>query len=192
MFTIRSADLRRLGRPPRLATGQRAMRSATTFAARPRLETLAQAEARNLQRIDVLTDRAPEIAAALEACDPAALCCLVICAVCSRRYRFRLIRRLLAIARSRPGQHEIATIYLGTYPAGTLPVVAAVALSWTSSCLRPITAVLSRIPFWAACGALRARRPLRLNPVPRQKSPAPSHRCGANKRFLAGLGDLAC
>ena len=99
------------------------MRSTTTFGGRPELETLAQAQSRNLQRIDALADRAPEIAAALEACDPTALCCLVICAVCSRRYRFRLIRRLLAIARSRPGQHEVATIYLGTYPAGTLGTV---------------------------------------------------------------------
>jgi hypothetical protein len=89
----------------------------------PQLETLAQAQARNLKRIDAVADRAPEIAAALEACDPAALCCLVVCAVCSRRYRFRLIRQLLAIARSRPGQHEVATIFLGTYPAGTLAAV---------------------------------------------------------------------
>jgi hypothetical protein len=99
------------------------MTHTTTLPGRPQLETPAQAEARNLQCIDVLTDRAPEIAAALEACDPAALCCLVICAVCSRRYRFRLIRRLLAVARSRPGQHELATIFLGTYPAGTLATV---------------------------------------------------------------------
>jgi hypothetical protein len=96
------------------------MRRATTLAGLPKLETFAQAEARNLQRVDVLTDRAPEIGAALEACDPAVLCALIICAICSRRYRFRLIRRLLAIARSRPGRHEVATIYLGTYLAGTL------------------------------------------------------------------------
>jgi hypothetical protein len=96
------------------------MRSTTTFAGRPQLETLAQAQSRNQKRVDALTDRAPEIAVALEACDPAAPCCLVICAICSRRYRFRLIRRLLAIAKSYPGQHEEATIYLATYPAGTL------------------------------------------------------------------------
>ena len=96
------------------------MRSATTFAGRPHLETLAQAEAQNLQRIDALADRAPEIAAALEGCDPAALCCLVICAVCSRRYRFRLIRELLGIAKSYPGQHEFATIYLDSSAVGKL------------------------------------------------------------------------
>jgi hypothetical protein len=96
------------------------MRSATTLPGRPQLETLAQAEARNRQRIDVLVDRTPEIAAALEACDSDALCCLMICAVCSRRYRFRLIRRLLAIAKSRPGQHQDATIFLEAVPARKL------------------------------------------------------------------------
>jgi hypothetical protein len=89
-------------------------------AGRPQLETLAQAQARNLQRVDVLTDRAPEIAAALEACDPDVLCCFVICAICSRRYRFRLIRQLLAIAKSYPGQHEFATIYLDSFALGKL------------------------------------------------------------------------
>ena len=52
----------------------------------PQLEALAQAEARNLRRIDDLVDRLPDIAAALEECgDEDALCCLVICAICSRR-----------------------------------------------------------------------------------------------------------
>jgi hypothetical protein len=40
----------------------------------PQLETLAQAEAENLRRIDALADRAPDIAAALEACDRKARC----------------------------------------------------------------------------------------------------------------------
>jgi hypothetical protein len=96
------------------------MRRPGTFAGRPHLETLAQAQAQNLRRVDALADRAPEIAAALEGCNPDAFCCFVICAVCSRRCRFRIIRRLLAIAKSRPGQHQIATIYLETFPAGTL------------------------------------------------------------------------
>jgi hypothetical protein len=95
-------------RRPRLLVGQ------------PQLETLAQAQAENLRRIDGLIDRAPEIAAALEACDPDALCCLVICAVCSRRHRFRVIRELLAIAKSFGGQHEVATIFLEAFPGGTL------------------------------------------------------------------------
>jgi hypothetical protein len=92
------------------------MRRPTTFAGRPQLETLAQAEAQNLRRVDALTDRAPEIAATLERCNPDAFCCLVICAVCSRRYRLRIIRQLLAIAKSRPGQHEAATIFLESVP----------------------------------------------------------------------------
>ena len=96
------------------------MRSMTTSAGRPQLETLAQAQSRNQKRGDALADRAPEIAAALEACDPAALCCLVICAVCSRRYRFRLIRELLGIAKSYPGQHEFATIFLDSFAVGKL------------------------------------------------------------------------
>jgi hypothetical protein len=96
------------------------LRPPWNFKARPRLETLAQAEAENLRRIDSLTDRAPDIAAALEACSSDAFCCLVICAICSRRHRFRLIRELLALAKSRPGQHEIGHIYLETFPAGKL------------------------------------------------------------------------
>src|SRR5580700_10740924 len=91
-----------------------------TFAGRPQLETLAQAEARNLRRIDALADRAPDIAAALQACDRKARCGLVICAVGSRNFRFRKIRELLGIAKSCPGQHEDATIFLGTFPVGTL------------------------------------------------------------------------
>ena len=61
------------------------MRATTTSPGPPQLETLVQAEAQNLRRIDALVDRVPEIAAALEACDRNAWCCLVICAVCSRR-----------------------------------------------------------------------------------------------------------
>jgi hypothetical protein len=91
-----------------------------TFAGPPQLETLAQAAAENLRRIDALTDRAPDIAAVLEACDRNARCGLVICAVDARAFRFRLIRELLAIAKSIPGQHEIGHIYLETFPAGML------------------------------------------------------------------------
>jgi hypothetical protein len=96
------------------------MRRPRTFQGLPQLETLEQAEAENLRRIDALIDRAPDIAAALEGCNSDAFCCLVFCAICSRRRRFRTIRRLLAIARSCPGQHKIVTIFLGAFPAGTL------------------------------------------------------------------------
>jgi hypothetical protein len=84
------------------------------------IETLAQARTENLRRIDALSDRTPQNAAAMEGCDPESPCRLVVCAVCSRHYRVRLIRELLAIAESSGGQHEVATIYLGTFPAGTL------------------------------------------------------------------------
>ena len=90
------------------------MRGATKFVRRPQLETLAEAQAQNLRRVDALTNRTPEIAAALEGCNPDAFCGLVICAGCSRHYRFPLIREFLDIAKSFGGQHEIATIYLET------------------------------------------------------------------------------
>jgi len=95
--------------------------SGTTKFGPPKLETLAEAEAQNLRRVDALTNRVPEVAAALEACDRKARCGRVICAVCSRAYRFRMIREVLAIAKSRPGQHEIGHIHLETFPAGALP-----------------------------------------------------------------------
>jgi hypothetical protein len=81
---------------------------------------LEEAQDRNQKRVDALVDRVPEIAATLEACDPHARCSLVICAVCSRRYRFRLIREVLAIAKKYGGQHKVATLYMETFPAGTL------------------------------------------------------------------------
>ncbi len=90
------------------------------FAGRPQLETLAEAQGRNQKRVDALVDREPEIAATLEACDPDDRCSLVICAVCSRLYRFRLIRELLAIAKKYGGEHKFATIYLDLFPAGKL------------------------------------------------------------------------
>jgi hypothetical protein len=96
------------------------MRRPRTFPGLPQLETLAQAETENLRRIDALTDRAPDIAAALETCHSNARCGLVICAVDARAFRFRLIRELLAIAKSIPGQHRIVTIFLGAFPAGML------------------------------------------------------------------------
>jgi hypothetical protein len=91
--------------------------------ARPRLETVAQAEARNAARIKALSNHAPEIAAEIEACKHDALVPLIICAVCSRRFRFPLIRELLRIARSEPGDHQWVTIYLETIPECALPEV---------------------------------------------------------------------
>jgi hypothetical protein len=96
------------------------MTGTTTLPGIPQLETLAQAEAENLRWIDALADSAPDSAAPLEACDRKARCGCVICAACSRAYRFRMIREVLAIAKSRPGQHEIGNIYLETFFAGVL------------------------------------------------------------------------
>jgi hypothetical protein len=87
---------------------------------RPILETLEQAKALNRRRIDDLVDREPEIAATLEACSLDAPCCLIVCAVCSRRFRFRFIRKLLRTARAYEGVHQWATIHLETFTVGTL------------------------------------------------------------------------
>jgi hypothetical protein len=98
------------------------MTGSTKFG-RPQLETLAQAEAENLRRIAALVDRSPDIAAALEACDRKARCGCVVCAMCSRAWRFRLIRKLLAIAKLIPGQHKIVTIFLEAVRPGKLATV---------------------------------------------------------------------
>jgi hypothetical protein len=87
---------------------------------RPELETLEEAEAWNLKRIDELADREPEIAVALEACCRDARCGSLMCAVCARRFRFGVIRELLRIARGYRGLHEVAVIHLETLPVGTL------------------------------------------------------------------------
>jgi len=87
----------------------------------PQLETVAEAEARNLARIDALFDHEPEIAIKLEACERGARCGMIVCAVCARRFRFALIREVLQIARSEPGHHEWATIFLETIAEGSLP-----------------------------------------------------------------------
>ena len=89
----------------------------------PQLETLAEAEARNLAQIDALFDREPEIAVRLEACERGVRCGLIVCAVCARSFRFPLIRDVLRIAKLEPGVHKWATIFLETVPEGSLPEV---------------------------------------------------------------------
>ena len=84
---------------------------------RPTLETVAEAEARNLDRADRLVDRAPEIAIVLEASEATAPCGLIICALSSRRFRFSVIRQFVRIAKRFPGGREAATIYLATADA---------------------------------------------------------------------------
>lgn len=93
---------------------------AATRCGRPRLETLAEAEARNLKRIDALFDREPEIAVRLEACEREARCGMIVCAVCARKFRFGLIRKLLRLGRLRRGPHEWATVCIDTIPEGAL------------------------------------------------------------------------
>jgi hypothetical protein len=70
-----------------------------------------------------LLDREPEIAATLEACERGVRCRTPICAVCACRFRFPLIRDVLRIARSEPGVHKWATIYVETIAEGFLPNV---------------------------------------------------------------------
>jgi hypothetical protein len=96
------------------------MRRATTLPGRPQLETMAEAQAQNLGRVDALVDRAPEIAAAIEGCTEKAPCESMMCAVGALEYRAPVIDQTLAIARSRPGQHLVATIFLGSFLAGKL------------------------------------------------------------------------
>jgi hypothetical protein len=95
-------------------------RASAKRSSRPTLETLADAEALNLIRIDALSDCAPKIAAAIEGCEASAPCNLPICAKCSCYYRRPLIRELVRIAKSYKGPHQIATIHLETIPAGSL------------------------------------------------------------------------
>jgi hypothetical protein len=110
-------------RPPSGPTPETSPAAAmkTKFTGLPQLETVAEAEARNQRRIDDLVDREPEIAATLEACGPAAFCCSIVCAVCSRRFRRGFIRELVRIAKSYEGAREFATIHLQTIPEGSLP-----------------------------------------------------------------------
>ena len=90
---------------------------------RPRLESVAEAEALNVARINALFNRAPEIAAEIEACGHGVPRGPIACAVCARKFRFPLIRSVLRIAEAEPGAHKWATIYLDTIPEGSLPDV---------------------------------------------------------------------
>jgi hypothetical protein len=74
--------------PPR--SSDRTSRAIAKRGGLPQLKTLAEAEARNLARIDALFDRGPEIAARLEACERGARCGVIVCAVCARRLAAKL------------------------------------------------------------------------------------------------------
>jgi hypothetical protein len=98
-------------------------RSSTKRSSRPKLETLAETEALNAEFVQALTNRAPKIAAVVEACESDAPCNSPNCATCARSFRRGKIREVLAIAKANPGTHECATIYLATIPAGSLPAI---------------------------------------------------------------------
>jgi hypothetical protein len=83
-------------------------------------QTIFQPETLNDRRIDVLIDREPDIAIALENCDPNSPCGSLVCASCSEQLRQPFIAELLRIADLYEGPHEFATIHLASYPAGSL------------------------------------------------------------------------
>jgi hypothetical protein len=89
----------------------------------PKLETLAETEALNAKFFQALTNRAPKIAAVVEACESDEPCNSPNCATCARSFRFAKIREVVAIAKSTPGTHESATIHVATIQAGSLPAV---------------------------------------------------------------------
>jgi hypothetical protein len=87
----------------------------------PGIETKAEAEARNKERADALQSRVPQVARKLFWCDGIDQPCqLPICAVCARRHRIDLFPQLRELAVSDEGPHQIATIYVGRFPAGQL------------------------------------------------------------------------
>jgi hypothetical protein len=70
--------------------------------------------------IDNLVDRAPQIAVALEACCADTPCGLLVCPLCSAKSRGPFIKDLLRIESLCEGPHQIATVHVATYPAGSL------------------------------------------------------------------------
>jgi len=87
----------------------------------PGMETRRQAEERNEVRLKVLLPGLPDVGRALLRCDGADhSCSLPICAVCALAYRRGPIAQLHALANASDGPHEVATIYLGLFPPGSL------------------------------------------------------------------------
>jgi hypothetical protein len=109
------AAMNRTAKGPTLPSGISDKRSRP-----PVLETLVEAEARNLRLIDELVDREPDIAVALEACCPQSPCGLPGCGACSDEYLEPFNGELLRVQDLYEGPHEIATIFLATFPAGSL------------------------------------------------------------------------
>jgi hypothetical protein len=90
---------------------------------RQHFETLGDAETRNLERIEILTNRGSAIAEALYDCDAGSPCDLPACALCAREYRIYFTGEALAVAHAYVGPHEFATIFLDAVKVGSLPDV---------------------------------------------------------------------
>ena len=83
--------------------------------------TRREAEEWNEDRLKVLLPRLPDVGRALIKCDGERhRCSLPICAVCARAYRQGPIAQLHALANAYAGPDEVATIYLGLFPPGSL------------------------------------------------------------------------
>jgi len=81
---------------------------------------MPEKKALNQKRSDDLVDRIPKVAVALEDCCPEARCGLLMCAECSEAPREPYIAELRRTEDMYEGPHQIATIHLATYPAGSL------------------------------------------------------------------------
>jgi len=85
------------------------------------METRGQAEEWNEIRLEALLSGLPDVGRALLKCDGADHPCLLpICAVCALAYRRGPIAQLHALADAYEGPHEVATLYLGLFPPGSL------------------------------------------------------------------------
>ena len=85
------------------------------------LETRSEAERWNDLRLEVLLPICPPLVARSSSATARTIACgLPICAVCARAYRQGPIAQLHALANAYAGPHEVATIYLGLYPPGSL------------------------------------------------------------------------
>ena len=86
-----------------------------------RFETEDDVAERNEKLVDRLWNKLPEIADAIDRCDPLdAPCNIPACASCARDYRVLAASELLKITDRFEGPHEIATIHLATVRADCL------------------------------------------------------------------------
>src|SRR5271170_3635352 len=93
-----SRDVRRL-MPPSLPRGRR-------------FETKNDARTRNLEHIEILCEREPAIAEAIDECREASPCGFPGCALCALSYRIYTASELLRVGNRYVGPHQLATVYL--------------------------------------------------------------------------------